>query len=71
MIVHFCSPTTHGVHMLRVTVTCSETDEKNATFKVVTKVIEDIVRTVILIYWGLKIILDNYCSFGVIRRICL
>ena len=32
------SPTTPGTELLRVTVTCSETDEKNATFKVVTKV---------------------------------
>ena len=32
------SPTTPGTDLLRVTVTCSETDEKNATFKVVTKV---------------------------------
>ena len=34
----FCSPTTPGSELLRVTVTSSETDEKNATFKVVTKV---------------------------------
>ncbi|PFX33212.1 Sorting nexin-7 [Stylophora pistillata] len=31
------TPTTPGTDMLRVTVTSSETDEKNATFKVVTK----------------------------------
>ena len=32
------SPTTPSAELLRVTVTSSETDEKNATFKVVTKV---------------------------------
>lgn len=31
-------PSTPSTELLRVTVTCSETDEKNATFKVVTKV---------------------------------
>lgn len=31
------TPTTPSSELLRVTVTCSETDEKNATFKVVTK----------------------------------
>lgn len=34
---HPTTPTTPSPELLRVTVTCSETDEKNATFKVVTK----------------------------------
>ena len=38
VIVVSYSPTTPNSEMLRVTVTSSETDEKNATFKVVTKV---------------------------------
>ena len=38
VVVVSCSPTTPNSEMLRVTVTSSETDEKNATFKVVTKV---------------------------------
>lgn len=35
------TPTTPGTELLRVTVTCSETDEKNATFKVVTKTTQE------------------------------
>lgn len=37
--------------MLRVTVTCSETDEKNTTFKVVTKV-RNLGYFIDIFFWG-------------------
>ena len=38
LVIVLSSPTTPSSDLLRVTVTSSETDEQNATFKVVTKV---------------------------------